>query len=674
MLRRLLTVVAILVALLTNSALGQRPSPPPIPPIAPSEARLTLLYPSAWDVQVKERTKLETIKQLYERRPFRLAVSDAQDRAPLPPWFRAFVRDNLPEIPISGKYQYPRATSQFFEWVLAHPDLEVAPTAVATLRRHVARTVNIGGNINLTSFDELNSESFIAQDSFHPQFLIAAANNVLKSGHQRQFYSSDGGATWHRTELPLAPGMAMQCDPALAFATDGTAWAATLSIDRLHTTMQIQVFKSIDHGATWSFVSTLSTGRSNDKELMWIDVSPTSPFKDNIYVAWDVPSNGMRFSRSTDKGQTWLSELVLSTDVAIGCHLTSGPSGELYVAWPDMQSREIRLRKSTDGGATFAPTQVIATTHSSYEVSIPAMCQRNALIYVSLGVDRSGGPRHGSVYATWTDLEGPGENPGCINMSSPLHSRIYISASLDGNRWSAPHQIHLHPDSPPSADQFNQWMDVDQTGTIHVIFYDTRDDLTRRKTHLYYIASADGGTTWSDEMKVSSEPSDETVTGADGGNQYGDYNGLVAYHGIAFPSWTDRRSSNAFTAEQIFTAEINRSRIPNFERASEVETLRNASRSPASVSSQTQGQAPIEWNVSVPTGTRLEVLSRRLAQRTATLPTRDAEDRSPLPLWFRVYLRMRFPHLASSGPYQYPRNALLILQRMLENPNSVPDH
>ena len=683
MFERTLAILIISLVSLTNLALGQQPSPrpgqeggqPSLPslPSLPQTDRLNLLYPSGWDVQVKEKTTLETIKQVYERRPIRLATSDAQDRAPLPRWFRAYVRDNLPEIPISGKYQYPRATSQYFEWVLAHPDLEVGPPERTTSRRQSARTVNIGGNINLTSFDELNSESFIAQDLSQPQFLIAASNNVPKSGRQRQFYSSDGGATWNKTELPLAPGMALQCDPALAFSSDGTAWAATLSIDRLHTSMQIQMFKSTDHGATWAFVSTISTGRSNDKELMWIDVSPTSPFKDNIYVAWDVPGQGMRFSRSTDRGQTWSPPLVLSTDVAIGCHLTTGPSGELYVVWPDTQSREIRLRKSTDGGATFDPVQAIATTHSSYEISIPAMCQRNALVYVSLGVDRSSGPRRGTVYAAWTDLDGPGENPGCTNTSSPLHSRVYLSASRDGNTWSPPRQIKLQPDSPPSADQFNQWMDVDETGKIHVIFYDTRDDLTRRKTHLYYIASADGGATWSDEIRVSSEPTDETVTGADGGNQYGDYNGLVAYRGVAFPSWTDRRSSNAFKTEQIFTAAIDSSTTPIARGGSLSTTLQNLSRSPASASVQTQRQVPIEWNVTVPAGTRLELLSRSLTQQTAMLPARDAEDRSPLPLWFRVYLRRMFPRLARSGPYQYPRNAQLILQRMLDNPNSVPD-
>jgi hypothetical protein len=46
---------------------------------------------------------------------------------------------------------------------------------------------------------------------------------------------------------------------------------------------------------------------------------------------------------------------------------------------------------------------------------------------------------------------------------------------------------------------------------------------------------------------------DETTTGADTGNQYGDYNGMSVAKGLFFPSWTDRRDNKA---EAIFTAQI----------------------------------------------------------------------------------------------------------------------
>ncbi len=644
---------------------------PPKPPVEPIQVAT---YPSGWDVQVKEKTRLETIKQIYERRPIRMLATDIEDRSPLPAWFRAYLRDNLPSIPISGRYQYPRVAQEILEWMLAHPDLQAAPpTSGKMSAKKLAKIVKVGGNINLTNLDERNSESFIAQDHNHPEFLIAASNNLSTSGRQRQFFSTDGGQTWGKTELPLVAGTALHSDPALAFSLNGTAWAATLGIDSLGTQILVQLFKSIDHGATWNFVSTVSTDRNNDKELMWIDTYQGSPFKDFIYLAWDVPGSGMRFRRSTDGGVSWEPETILSTESAIGCHLATGPSGEIYVAWPAINSRELRIAKSIDGGATFQAPKVITITNSSYEMSIPAMCQRNALLYTSIGVDRSNGPRKGTVYAAWTDLDGTGSDPGCAGTSSGLHSRVFISASTDGGKmWSTPRTIQVNPASAPVADQFNQWMDIDpDNGNIHVMFYDTRDDLTRRKTNVYYIASKDGGATWSDETRVSSEQTDETTTGADSGNQYGDYNGIAAFRDVAFPSWTDRRSSNPITREQIFTAAVNRSKTAEPEGTP---MNANVNSLVTGVSQEVTLTAyPREWEATIPQGTKLDLLSKKLRAEAITLPARDLEDRSPLPIWFRVLLRRRFPNLPKSGRYQYPRIARRILQQLLDNPNSVPD-
>jgi len=551
-------IIAILtIAVLALSASAQE--------VSEDEARrMKARYPSAWEVTIPEGTRLAALAQTYQRRLTRIPARDLEDEGPYPLWFRAYLREQFPGLPTQGYYQYPRVAAQILEWMMAHPDLEAPPAAGARGASRVmatARTVNVGANINITNFDERNSESFIAVDYDNPQFLVAAANNISGSGRQKQFRSSDAGATWSSTELPLAAGAAFNSDPAVAWSTDGTAWSATLGINNMGTSVQVQVYRSTNRGASWSFVKTVSTGNNNDKELMWIDTHTTSPHKDNIYVAGDVPGGGMRFARSTDKGATWSTVTTLSSDSAIGAHLASGPSGELYVAWPDVASREIRIRKSTDGGATFAPMKRIATTNDSFEISIPAMCQRKALIYVSLAVDRSSGPRSGWVYAAWADRNGAAADPGCNGVASASNANIYFSRSTDGgNSWSPPAIVHTNP---ASTDQFNQWMDVDpEQGEIHVIFYDTRDDAGRQEAHVYYVRSNDGGNGWVDETRVTTAATDETTSPADLGNQYGDYNGLVAYRSLAHPVWTDRRTGVPGNKEQIFTAGIRSDSAP----------------------------------------------------------------------------------------------------------------
>lgn len=81
---------------------------------------------------------------------------------------------------------------------------------------------------------------------------------------------------------------------------------------------------------------------------------------------------------------------------------------------------------------------------------------------------------------------------------------------------------------------------------------------------------------------------------------------------------------------------------------------------------------PKEWEVPVAKNTKLDQLRRKLEKQISILPAADLQDQTPLPIWFRVYLRKQYPDLPVSGPYQYPRTSNRILRRMLDNPNDVP--
>ena len=103
-------------------------------------------------------------------------------------------------------------------------------------------------------------------------------------------------------------------------------------------------------------------------------------------------------------------------------------------------------------------------------------------------------------------------------------------------------------------DQFNQALVVDETtGALEVMYYDTVGDPGRKKVDVWTQSSFDDGATWSAAVKVSSAPTDETVAGADSGNQFGDYNSLSGIAGQFFPSWTDRRSN---AHEEIWTTKV----------------------------------------------------------------------------------------------------------------------
>ena len=110
--------------------------------------------------------------------------------------------------------------------------------------------------------------------------------------------------------------------------------------------------------------------------------------------------------------------------------------------------------------------------------------------------------------------------------------------------------------------------------------------------------------------------------------------------------------------------------VPMRSLEQEQDTSRMRSR-PAQEQDTSRARYPKEWDVSIPAGTRLDSLRRDMDALFATLPPKDLEDRSPLPIWFRVYLRKRNPGLSTHGPYQYPRTAGRLLQWMVAHPDSV---
>jgi hypothetical protein len=492
---------------------------------------------------------------IYENQDFSmLRPAEVRDKIAVPLWLRVWWRKAHPELVYSAKDPtggYPHVLKEIYEWMLSHqdlqpglPDADVAPPM---------DKVTVGANLRISGAQTSpRSESDIRINFFNPTQVIAASNAIVSGGTQAQFYSSNGGATWGQTSLPLASTDSFHSDPTVDWTSDGSAWSVTIGIKG--NTLKLRAYKSTTAGATWTFDNTLSgSQRSTDKEFLWADHSLTSSFKDNLYVCWHN-GNPAYVNRRTASG--WGASPIQvsgseSTGTAIGCDVKTNEAGNVFVFWPTTGNSRIVMAKSTNGGVSFATPVVIATTKDSYDIGIPSFNNRRALIYTA------GGAFGSNVYVTWTDLSGntgctaPANEPGS-NASSTCKTRIWFSRSTNGGTsWSAPVKIN---DQASNNDQFNQWLAVDPTtGNIGVMYYDTVNDATRKKTDVYFQISTDSGATWSAASKVTTAMTDETVAGSDSGNQYGDYNSLSGYANVFFPSWTDRRNN---AKEEIWTAPI----------------------------------------------------------------------------------------------------------------------
>ncbi len=184
--------------------------------------------------------------------------------------------------------------------------------------------------------------------------IIAAANT---SGNQAQLYSSDGGATWSQTILPSAPGDVRQGDPAVDWTSDGTAWALTVGISASNA---VRCFKSTNAGQSWAFDSTVSGSQTNvDKPVLWVDHSPSSPHRDNMYALWW--NHGPTYiSRRVGAAGAWGAPQQISagetTVGSDGGDVKTNAFGDVYVFWPSENERTLNFAKSTATRSPFSST------------------------------------------------------------------------------------------------------------------------------------------------------------------------------------------------------------------------------------------------------------------------------------------------------------------------------
>jgi hypothetical protein len=439
----------------------------------------------------------------------------------------------------------------------------------------------VGPNVDVSNEDTPQSETSITVNPNNPNILVGGSNEIVRLP-MRGYFSSNGGSTWGAVDLPLPPpattnGTDFGSDPGVAFDTHGNVYYSYIVVFFNRTFRSIQgtemaVAKSFDGGKTWPQVTFFNfnsgTGKFNDKPYIAVDTNPTSPFRDSVYVAWDNASlvngkssanNALLFARSTDGGQKFSSPIAVNAlhggpSAVIGADPFVGPNGEVYVAWHDVQNNVLLVNSSFDGGVTFGQLKTISPTIVAFDDAIPAMASRHALLYPACDADRSAGPNRGTLYCSWMD-------------ETPTNGTdIFVARSVDrGATWSTRVRVNDDP-TGVRKDQFNQWLSVDPgSGSVNLSWNDARNDPADTKTDIFFSQSTDRGVTFAPNVQVTTAPSDESAANpcADAGNQYGDYEGIVAFGGSIHPIWTDGRldckvdpATGLTLGEEIFTATI----------------------------------------------------------------------------------------------------------------------
>jgi hypothetical protein len=444
-------------------------------------------------------------------------------------------------------------------------------------------------NIDITNGNGVGIETSIDLNPVNPQNLVAVAiHGDPTSGPpvDAAYYSRDGGATWNASG-PLPSTLAgisfpSSVDPSVAFDSQGNVYVSYLP-NTFGSLGAIAVAKSADGGQTFSESSVVALGSLApqtvvvDHPKMVIDANPNSPFRDTLYVTWDsiteVGGRGVRadlvLSRSTDGGLTWSTPGVVGSDPNYVMNTQSvGPDGTLYIGLgvPISISGGMNLltTRSTDSGRTFdTPAQVatLQTTNVQGGAVLPSIptaavqsLHGNVAAQQVLDTDRSGGAYRGRVYLAYADRPDP--------VNRPLDTDIYLQFSDDhGRTWSLRQRVN---DDGAGNGQFLPSLSVDRvTGEVVLSWYDTRrDPVNHQKTDVFLAVGTptEHGMHFGPNRRVTKAQTDESAANPNALGFYGDYEGIVAYGGVAHPVWSDARVGNTLVGgifrEAMYTANV----------------------------------------------------------------------------------------------------------------------
>jgi hypothetical protein len=370
-----------------------------------------------------------------------------------------------------------------------------------SLRR--AGNVKVNQNcLNVTDPDlqgrgQAQNETAIAVDPNDKRHIVASYNDYRRGdGTCGVSYSLDGGGSWNDATVPngFTRGDAGNFQPddfgtpreywqasgdtSVAWDSRGNAYLSCQLFNRGAGTSPnpdessgFVVFRSTQNdGASWNFpgryviVNADAAGEGailEDKQYMTVDNSPTSPFRDRVYVTWTefTATTGYIYSSfSADYGETFSAKKLVSPagnqalcpaplNPGAGCDNNqfsqpfTGPDGALYVVWANYNTMLGRPIED-EGGGEDGGGEAEAVNGASVNAAVAAI-DNHAQILLAKSTD--GGATYGAPVKVGDYYDLPdcatyqgGQDPGraCVpekgaNMFSVFRATNYPSGAVN---------------------------------------------------------------------------------------------------------------------------------------------------------------------------------------------------------------------------------------------------
>ncbi len=411
-----------------------------------------------------------------------------------------------------------------------------------------------GVDVDMSTLASVENEYQIDINPLNTMFAIGSSTDGGTAG-VGIYRTSDGGLTWISVDASVYGVTAACCDPAVAYASDGSVYVGILDTSPAG---QYTLY-STDNGATFVNRGLLPLPDRNN-----IATDPSNP--NIVYTTYsDLPAtNRIKGYRSTDRGVTWsTSFFVGDAGQPSGYQQSSQPqvasNGTLYVGYQEYINSGAgcsagvnnEVARSTDGGATF--------THTSFPIVQGGACT-SAQAGRGIFCVNTGGSSFRSrsfpvlaihptnpniVYLNYTG--GDLETAYTCGTATGFHSDMLFRKSTDGGAtFSAPTKIN---DDPQGKDQYYGWIDVAPNGTLWAGWHDRREDANNFLHRWYQASSTDQGATWRKlDGAVGNDPVADVTSLPS--TFIGDYAGIAAKNDRVLGMWWDARG-DPYTDPQV---------------------------------------------------------------------------------------------------------------------------
>lgn len=392
--------------------------------------------------------------------------------------------------------------------------------------------------------------------------------------------SGDGGQTWAPANpVKRLPSGAEECyGSEAAFDRSGRLYFLFVGLHTSgHTPMGAFLTSSTNRGRTFTEPRKILDGNAFAVRMA-IDTSMGS--KGRIHVVWlqatsdpglgslPSPPNPI-FSAYSDNGGKSFSPRTQVSDpqrrFVVAPALALGPNHTVHVLYYDLgdDARDYHglegppwegtwslvASSSRDGGRRFDPGSTVD------DAIVPT---ERVLLIFTMPPATIGADAHGSVFVAWDDARSGDPD-------------IMLRRSGDaGHTWAA--SVRLNDDAMANGRwQYLPHLSVAPNGRVDVIFYDRRNDPANVHNDVYYTSSADGGRTFSSNIKLnrlSSNPRSGIrylLAYAGTRVEFGVRLAITSWDDAALAAWTDSRYTiesdisvnSGPTEHDVYAARIN---------------------------------------------------------------------------------------------------------------------